>query len=275
MRGLPALAWLPRRVLVMMNENKDKLYAWGLSAGVHVLLFVLVALTGLFAQVSAEPEKVLDVALYDVEQAEAGGASAGDTGGAGAEAVVEDVSYSASTTAPEISETYTRQPETQQMYKESKQRDNAEKGENAAVRTTTGGNGQGSSATGEGVANSGNGGEKGNGQGGEGGSGQGSGAKDSAAAQRPKTPPRLLAGANPAYPEDLRRQGIEGAVRVRVVVGKDGSVETANVTASSGYPSMDEAAVAAAYRYRFSPARNMYDEPVKCAVSQTVQFRLR
>ena len=273
MRGLPALAWLPRQVLLMMNENNDKLYAWGLSAGVHVLLFVLVALTGLFAQVSAEPEKVLDVALYDVEQAEAGGTSAGDAAGAGEEAAVGEISFSNNTAVPEISETYTRQPETQQIYKESKQRENAGKGEKAAVHDTAGGNAQGSSAIGEGVANSGNGG--GNGQGGEKGLGQGSGARDSAAAQRPKTPPRLLAGANPAYPEDLRRQGIEGAVRVRVVVGKDGSVETAGVATSSGYPSMDDAAVAAAYRYRFSPARNMYDEPVKCAVSQTVQFRLR
>jgi hypothetical protein len=38
---------------------------------------------------------------------------------------------------------------------------------------------------------------------------------------------------------------------------------------------MDDAAVAAAYRYRFSPALNVYDEPVRCAVSQTVQFRLQ
>lgn len=269
------MAWLPRQVLFLMNENNDKLYAWGLSAGVHVLLFVLVALTGLFAQVSAESEKVLDVALYDVEQAEEGGVSAGDTGGAGREAAVEEITFSNNTAAPEISETYTRQPETQQIYKESKQRDNAEKGEKAAVRDTAGGNGQGGSETGEGAANSGNGGENGNGQGGEKGPGQGKGTKDGAAAQRPKTPPRLLAGANPPYPEDLRRQGIEGAVRVRVVVGKDGSVEMAGVAASSGYPSMDDAAVAAAYRYRFSPALNMYDEPVKCAVSQTVQFRLR
>lgn len=274
MRGLPTLVWPLIRVPVMIRGNKDKLYAWGLSAGVHVLLFALVALTGLFAQVSAEPEKTLDVTLYDVEQAEAGGASAGDTGGAGEEAAVEEITFSNNTAAPEISETYTRQPETQQIYKESKQRDNAEKGENAAIRDKTNGKGQGDTSMGEGVANSGSGGT-GNGQGGEAGAGQGSGSRDGAAAQRPKTPPRLLSGANPAYPEDLRRQGIEGAVRVRVVVGKDGSVETANVAASSGYPSMDDAAVAAAYRYRFSPALNVYEEPVRCAVSQTVQFRLQ
>ena len=274
MRGLPTLVWPLIRVPVMIRGNKDKLYAWGLSAVVHVLLFVLVALTGLFAQVSAEPEKTLDVALYDVEQAEAGGASAGDTGGAGGEAAVEEITFSNNTAAPEISETYTRQPETQQIYKASKQRENAEKGENAAIHDKTNGKGQGNASMGEGVANSGSGG-KGNGQGGEAGAGQGSGSRDGAAAQRPKTPPRLLSGANPAYPEDLRRQGIEGAVRVRVVVGKDGSVENANVAASSGYPSMDDAAVAAAYRYRFSPALNVYEEPVRCAVSQTVQFRLQ
>lgn len=274
MRGLPTLVCPLIRVPVMIRGNKDKLYAWGLSAGVHVLLFVLVALTGLFTQVSAEPEKTLDVALYDVEQAEAGGASAGDTGGAGGEAAVEEITFSNNTAAPEISETYTRQPETQQIYKASKQRENAEKGENAAIHDKTNGKGQGNASMGEVVANSGSGG-KGNGQGGEAGVGQGSGSRDGAAAQRPKTPPRLLSGANPAYPEDLRRQGIEGAVRVRVVVGKDGSVETANVAASSGYPSMDDAAVAAAYRYRFSPALNVYEEPVRCAVSQTVQFRLQ
>ncbi|SEA05676.1 TonB protein C-terminal [Selenomonas ruminantium] len=268
------MVWPLTRVPVMIRGNKDKLYAWGLSAGLHVLLFVLVALTGLFAQVSAEPEKVLDVALYDVEQAEAGGGSAGDAAGAGEEAAVGEISFPNNTAVPEISETYTRQPETQQIYKESKQRDNAEKGKNAAIRDKTNGKGQGDTSMGEGGANSGSGGT-GNGQGGEAGAGQGSGSRDGAAAQRPKTSPRLLAGANPAYPEDLRRQGIEGAVRVRVVVGKDGSVETAGVATSSGYPSMDDAAVAAAYRYRFSPARNMYDEPVKCAVSQTVQFRLR
>ena len=261
----------------MINGSKDKFYAWGISAGVHILLFVLVALTGLFVQVSAEPEKVVDVALYDVEQAEAGGAPAGDTGSAGAEAVAADVAFSASTAVPEISETYTRQPETQQIYKESKQRENKEQNvhaANPASGNAQAGKSQGGDTSGSGKTD-GNGQGNGNGQGTGQGAGQGSGAKDGAAAQRPAVPPRLLAGANPSYPEDLRRQGIEGAVRVRVVVGKDGSVETASVAASSGYPSMDEAAVAAAYRYRFSPALNVYDEPVRCAVSQTVQFRLQ
>lgn len=83
-----------------------------------------------------------------------------------------------------------------------------------------------------------------------------------------------LSGTVPAaYPEALRRRGIEGEVQVQMVVGKDGSVESATVISSSGYGLMDKAAVNAAYGYTFSPA---YKEeiPVRCYAVRTFRFRL-
>lgn len=256
----------------MNKEKKHQAYAWGISAVLHVILFVLVALTGLFVRVSAEPDKTIDVAVYEVEQGAGSSGAAGAVAAAG-EAAAEVVSYTAGAAVPEIAETYTRQPEMQQVYKEQKQRENAASAANSAGAAGAEGTGPAGTAGGEAAGGgTGNGlGQAADGQG----AGQGTGEKDAVAAKRPAVPPRLLSGANPVYPEDLRRQGVEGAVRVRVVVGRDGSVEAASVAVSSGYGTMDAAAVAAAYSYRFAPALNVYDEPVRCAVSQTVQFRLQ
>lgn len=65
----------------------------------------------------------------------------------------------------------------------------------------------------------------------------------------------VLESATPHYPEEARRQGHEGTVVVRVLVGADGSVEQAVVEESSTYEELDEAAVAAALQFRFSQPR--------------------
>ena len=90
---------------------------------------------------------------------------------------------------------------------------------------------------------------------------------------QPDVSPELLSSVPAAYPEQLRSYGIQGSVRVQLVVGKDGSVETASVIASSGYGLMDQAALDAAYGYTFSPA---YKEgiPVRCYATRTFRFYL-
>ena len=60
-----------------------------------------------------------------------------------------------------------------------------------------------------------------------------------------------------------------------MLVGTDGSVESAEVSESSGYGEMDAAAVNAAYGYRFSPALNVYGEPVACHITRRIRFDLR
>lgn len=68
-------------------------------------------------------------------------------------------------------------------------------------------------------------------------------------------PRKLPANAPPNYPVQALLSGIEGRVMLRVLVDATGLVENATVQASSGTVSLDEAALAAVRRWRFSPAR--------------------
>lgn len=83
----------------------------------------------------------------------------------------------------------------------------------------------------------------------------------------------FLGGPDPEYPSALQNHGIQGSVRVRMIVGKDGTVESASVISGSGYGQMDQAALDAAYGYQFEPA---YKEgyPVRCYATKTFTFRL-
>jgi TonB family protein len=69
------------------------------------------------------------------------------------------------------------------------------------------------------------------------------------------------------YPEQARRDGIEGVVTVQVVIEKDGSVSDATVIRSRG--PLDEAAIAALRQWRFEPSDV---GPVKADIS--IKFEL-
>ena len=89
-------------------------------------------------------------------------------------------------------------------------------------------------------------------------------------------PPGTDAGqrnAPPDYPAESRRRGEEGVVRLALRVGIDGRVETAEVSVSSGHARLDEAAVAAARRWRFRPA-TQGGLPVAATLPTAVHFRL-
>jgi len=58
----------------------------------------------------------------------------------------------------------------------------------------------------------------------------------------------------PAYPPTARRRGVEGRVIIRLTVAADGVAASATVVQSSGDAALDEAALAAARRWRFDPA---------------------
>ena len=88
-------------------------------------------------------------------------------------------------------------------------------------------------------------------------------------------PPRILRQTEPAYPETLRQQRIEGRVAVRMLVLEDGSVGDANVVSSSGYGEMDEAALDAVRQWQFVPARQEGGGAVRCRTTLSISFRLR
>jgi protein TonB len=71
-----------------------------------------------------------------------------------------------------------------------------------------------------------------------------------------------------------RTAGIEGQTVVEALVATDGSVSDARVLKSSGNASLDQAAVDAAMRSRFSPAKQR-DKPVRVWVSIPFRFTLQ
>lgn len=73
---------------------------------------------------------------------------------------------------------------------------------------------------------------------------------------------RLLSGQPPRYPVESRRKKEEGTVRLRVMLGTDGKVETISVASSSGFPRLDKAALDAVRRWRWTPTLRG-GEPVK------------
>lgn len=63
----------------------------------------------------------------------------------------------------------------------------------------------------------------------------------------------VLAQPAPAYPPLSRRLNETGVVKVRLKISVAGQVQAVELVASSGYPRLDEAALAAVRRWRFAP----------------------
>jgi protein TonB len=77
----------------------------------------------------------------------------------------------------------------------------------------------------------------------------------------------------PKYPDTARRDGKEGRVLLRVLVNEEGRTASVQVNRSSGVESLDQAALEAIKRWRFSPAR-LGDRPVESWVRIPIDFRL-
>lgn len=59
--------------------------------------------------------------------------------------------------------------------------------------------------------------------------------------------------ARPEYPEQDLKQGHQGMVTLRFLLGADGVVNRSLIHTSSGYPALDEAALVAISKCRFNP----------------------
>jgi protein TonB len=86
-------------------------------------------------------------------------------------------------------------------------------------------------------------------------------------------PPVMVDFVSPKYPALAREAGFEGTVRVRVLVGEDGKVLAADVLSSDVSPAMEQAAIEAAMKCRFKPAKQR-TTPVKAHVMIPFNFRL-
>ena len=218
---------------------KEKYLSWGASFGIHFCILAAAAAMGLFSVTAESEKRPIDVVIYDASAPESAPEPAAE----------------AAPPMPSIDDIPLEPPKKEQQETQEQPKDTpktAATNTSAAPSTSQGTSEQPSAASSTG-------------------SGESSG-RDAAAAQRPRTPPRLLSGSAPVYPKDLERKGITGTVGLAIVVGPDGGVQSVDISSSSGQSELDQAAIAAAYTYRFEPARNIYDEPVACRVNRSFSF---
>ncbi len=84
--------------------------------------------------------------------------------------------------------------------------------------------------------------------------------------------PREIHRALPVYPEMAKKANIQGMVVVQVLIDTKGNVEDVRVIKSN--PMLDDAAIAAAWQFKFTPAKQR-DRLVKVWMSIPFHFRLK
>lgn len=87
------------------------------------------------------------------------------------------------------------------------------------------------------------------------------------------TPVAYLSNPKPEYPEMARQQEQEGMVVLRVLVTKDGSPAEIKIRKSSGFRTLDRAAVAGVKHWSFTPARQN-QQSVDAWMDIPIRFRL-
>lgn len=231
---------------------------------IHFILFVALAFSGVFAMrpPAADAETVV---FFDAGGGGGGGADNAEiTETDGEEEQVEEVVEEETITLPD------GKIEHKQVVK------HVVKHVPAGAKRGHGAGSGGGQGTGHGTGSgSGTGPGSGSGSGGGHGAGHGTGVGDGAGpgiARNPKVPPRVASTAAPVYPQALRDAGIGGRVVVRGVIGTDGRVESAEVVRSSGNSTLDNNALNAFYKWRFSPAKNDAGQKVRCYFVQGFPF---
>jgi len=244
----------------MNKERKGKYQATALSVLLHLLVFLVVASTGVFSNSPAR-EKLIDLVVY--EEAAASPAAASPASSGSGEIASSTISLPSQQTLPAVTKEYTRaKPVPAEMGEGSKKVEPVSRGnpENAGADTGSV-NGKGTAAEKGGSGTAGSGMDTG-----------GAGGAAGSATGQLKRPPQILSQPAPIYPENLRRRNIEGAVAVRIIVGADGLVENVEILQSSGYEEMDAAATEAVYKYRYQPAVSSNGDEVRCAITRTLHF---
>ena len=85
--------------------------------------------------------------------------------------------------------------------------------------------------------------------------------------------PKYWKNPAPSYPMEARKLGQEGLVVLVVDVDPRGNPSQVKVKQSAGYSSLDEAALKAVYRWKFSPAQ-IGKLPIESKAEVPIRFRL-
>ena len=231
---------------------------------IHFILFVALAFSGVFAM--QPPVADADTVVFF---------DAGGGGGGGGDEAVADAADDGEEQVEEVVEEETiTLPDGKIEHKQVVK--HVVKHVPAGAKKGSGSGSGGGHGTGHGTGTgSGIGPGSGSGSGGGHGAGHGTGVGDGVGpgiARNPKVPPRVASTAAPVYPQALRDAGIGGRVVVRGVVGIDGRVESAVVVRSSGNSTLDNNALSAFYKWRFSAAKNDAGQKVRCYFVQGFPF---
>lgn len=225
---------------------------------IHFILFVALAFSGVFAM--QPPAADADTVVFF----DAGGGG----GGGGDEAVADAADDGEEQVEKVVEEETITLPDGKIEHKQVVK--HVVKHVPAGAKKGSGSGSGGGHGTGHGTGTG-----SGSGSGGGHGAGHGSGVGDGVGpgiARNPKVPPRVASTAAPVYPQALRDAGIGGRVVVRGVVGIDGRVESAVVVRSSGNSTLDNNALSAFYKWRFSAAKNDAGQKVRCYFVQGFPF---
>lgn len=84
-------------------------------------------------------------------------------------------------------------------------------------------------------------------------------------------PSQLIRSVQPVYPPAARSQHIEGDVQLRLVIGKDGAVQSVGLI--SGLPSLAPAAIDAARQFVYKPAL-LNGQPIQTVQTVAISFKL-
>ena len=76
----------------------------------------------------------------------------------------------------------------------------------------------------------------------------------------------------PAYPIKEKRAGHDGMVRIAVKISNDGSVASARIAGSSGFPKLDQSALDAVKAGKFFPAKDASGQPIASEVIVPITF---
>lgn len=242
-----------------MNERKRFYAGLAASIGVHLAVFLTLGALLLFGAPNPAAA-VVDVTIYDAgaESAQASGKNGGafQSPAAPPPPAPDDIAEKPQREKPP-DETRAKPVEAQKKTQSAPPVASSLPGESSAGKAAAGegGNGESAGSNGKGQESA----------------GDRSGAENPADAPSPKVMPVYRSGPNPAYPA----ADITGTVTVRILVGADGNVESASIASSSGSAAIDNAALSATRRWKFTPAKNSVGAPVRCNVTKTFAFDLR
>ncbi len=90
------------------------------------------------------------------------------------------------------------------------------------------------------------------------------------------TKPEILTKVNPVYPEDAKKEGVMGDIKLDAVVDETGKVQDVVKQADQVVDErLVKAAMEALKQWKFKPAMNKQGKPVSVKTTITIRFKLK